>query len=264
LHIHFEKKYDRLPEHDEKLFHEKQAVRTAEILLARREQERQDPSYNDVNIALSRTRYEHERTQDIKADVLYDLYGKQDIKPEDHLRAQLYGERLAQIEGRLYEADLKKNEPTKEPRIYRYQALQELESHKQSQKAFSEVLMQEHGLTKEVANRVTYESIRHLEKYDVMPKQESIQSYIELSQYAERRTLELKEHFKGLAPYEQERTVEFVRRREIEHVLRHSRDTSISEKPTDYKTVQDKAMNDFNLEIKQAQQQLARGNELSL
>lgn len=252
LHIHFEKKYERLPEPDERLFHEKQATRTAEILLNKD----QDPSYREVNIAIMRSRYELERTQDIKEDYLYQIDMKQDVVVEDHLRAQLYGERLAQIEGRLYEADLKNNVPTKESRIYHDIALKELANHKQSQQALTETLMNDFNLSKETAQRVAYESIRHFEKYGEMPPQNHIQRYIEIGTYAEQRTVELKEQFKELSPYQQERLIEFSRRREIEQLL--NKNIASSDK-----SFQDNAMRNLNQELKLAQQQLDKGNELS-
>jgi Ti-type conjugative transfer relaxase TraA len=261
LNIHFEKKYERLPDPDERAVHEKQATRTAEILLTCHEQTKQDPSYSEVNIAISRARYELERTQDIKEDFLYQIDMKQDVTPEDHLRAQLYGERLAQIEGQLYEADLRKNEPTQEPRIYRDIALQELTSHKQSQQTFTENLMKDFNLSKESAQRVAYESIRHLEKYGEMPPQSHIQRYIEIGTYAEQRTLDLKEQFKELTPYQQERVVEFVRRREIEHMLKQS--LTSPDKPIDSKFIQSQAIHHLNQELQLVQQQLAKENEFN-
>jgi hypothetical protein len=121
--------------------------------------------------------------------------------------------------------------------------------------------MKDFNLSKESAQRVADESIRHLEKYGEMPPQNHIQRYIEIGTYAEQRTTQLKEQFKELTPYQQERVVEFVRCREIEHILRQG--LTSPDKSFDSKSIQVQAMNTLNQELKLAQQQFSKENEFS-
>lgn len=216
----FKEKHNRFPEGDEKKFLEKQASRTGEYLFHLKHYENREPTLGDVRVLSTQARFELGRSEIIKAEMLEAIDKKQDLVKEDHLRATLYAERLARIEGRMFEEEFRRNGDVKNPDKFKTPALVELQQHQHEQKHLADKLVQERNLSLFVATRVANEILRTQESIGKTPDDKTIETYIKLGSYLEERHETLKQTYKDLAPYKAERTIEFMRRREAEGWLK--------------------------------------------
>ncbi|ARN84782.1 hypothetical protein GQ61_05170 [Candidatus Nucleicultrix amoebiphila FS5] len=212
----FKEKHNRFPDGDEKKFLEKQASRTGEYLFHLKHYEHREPTLGDVKVLSTRVRFELGRSETIKAEMLENLDKKQDLVKEDYLRATLYAERLARIEGRMFEEEFRQNGDVKNPQKFMKPASVELQQYQQSQKHLADQLVQEKNLSPFVATRVANEIQRAHESLGKTPDDKTIEVYIKLGSYLEERQETLKQTYKDLTPYKAERSIEYIRRSEAE------------------------------------------------
>jgi len=250
LYVKFEEYFGRLASDEDKVTHAKQAQRAAEYYMIRAGNKNKIFTQTEVNHLLERAKFEIKRQDEIKESVLDKLSNNKELIPEDHLRAALYGERLARIEGRLFELDLRNEVQEKDYYTYMKNAEIELQNSQELQKEMKQHFRKESNLADHLANIVAQEIVRHLEKEGSLPSQKDINNFIKLSEYFYLRRMELKELFKEEAPYKQERTINFVLRREAEMLFNGN--AKLEEQHL--KTAQAEALSEMHKELRKVQQ----------
>jgi Ti-type conjugative transfer relaxase TraA len=264
LHQLFKEKYKRMPQEEEKDFFQRQATRATEYLHLLREQNQKDPTYDDVKVLSIRARYELNREPEIKENFLEEVDKKRDVIPEDHLRAQLYAERLARIEGRLFKQEFRDKGEVKDFKEIHLNAKRELSQHLEDQKHLSSQLESERNLSSFVASRVVNLVLRNEESLGYPADNKTIEAFIQLGSYLEERTETLKHQFKDLTADKAERRSEFMLRQEsIQWIKKTLLNGSVDrEKDKDaLKTMSEEAL---TRHLRDAAQQLTKDKELTL
>lgn len=264
LHQLFKEKYKRMPQEEEKDFLQRQATRTAEYLHYLKDHEERDPTYHDVKVLSTRARYELNRESEIKENFLEAVDKKRDVVPEDHLRAQLYAERLSRIEGRLFEQEFRDKGEVKGFKEIHLSAKLELSKHLEDQIHLSNQLESERNLSSFVAARVANLVLRNEESLGYPADKKTIEAFIQLGAYLEERTETLKHQFKDLTADKAERRSEFIFRQEsIQWIKKTLLDGSV-DREKDKDTLKAMSEEVLNRHLRDAAQQLTKDRELTL
>ena len=261
LHKLFEDKYQRAPNMEAKEFLEQQSAKTVDHLYAFKHMHQKDPTSHDVNITLARSKFELKRALEIKEEVLNKLADSRTVVPEDHLKAQLYSERCASIEGRMFEQELREQgQPGKNHYRFEEQAKAELKENQALQPKLADELKDQFELSDSMANRVAHESLRHWECTRMVPSEAMTRRYIELADHLDKRTPEIRDCLKD------KKMADFVQRRETEAWLQQKAsrpDQNPVQAPRYAENTQNIAQ-EVNVRLKQAEKQLQRSRGYSI
>lgn len=216
-HKLFENKYQRAPNAEDKEILEQQSAKAVDHLYAFKDVHQRDPTNYDVNVTMARSKFELERAGKLRDELLKDLADRRDIAPTDHLTAQLYSERCAAIEGRMFEQELReRGQPGKNHYRFEQRAKDVLKEHQTIQSKLAQKLAGQFDLSDSMANRVAHESLRHWECTRMVPSEAMTRRYIELADHLEKRTPEIRESFKHMESAKQQSMSDFIQRRETD------------------------------------------------
>lgn len=267
LHGLFQNKYQRAPNAEDREFLEQQSAKAVDHLYAFKEIHQNNPTNYDVSVMLGRSKFELERVGELRDDFLEILADRQTVAPENHLTAQLYAERMAQIEGKLFENDLRKTGQPSQDR-YRFEqfAKDVLQEHQTIQSKLAQKLAGQFELSATIADRVAHESLRHWERTRVVPSEAMTRRYIELADHLEKGSEKLATQFKHQDAAKQQCVTGFVRRRESEAWLQQKafNPTKDPVQSARYAESTQKVTQKMKMIMKQAEQQLQKSQGYSM
>ena len=267
LHGLFQNKYQRAPNLEDREFLEQQSAKAVDHLYAFKEIHHKDPTTYEVSVTLARSKFELERASEIRDEMLKDRADRQTVAPEDHLTAQLYGERCAYIEGRMLEHELReKGQPGSNSYRFEEQAKAEFKKSQTLQPKLAKKLADQFELSATMADRVAHESIRHWERTRMVPSQDMTRRYIELADYLAKRSPEIRASFKHLDATKQKSMADFIQRRETEAWLQQKA-FQPEKNPVQALRYTDKTQNiaqEMKLHLRQVVKQLERSRGYSL